>query len=92
MLWSVEVNCRWCRGEVLLFASVIAIWFVFSDGFSDVSVPFVFRLFLVRHIDGRKVQRNRVVCNFASCFSEWVVVVIIVIFSRVSEISDTFFL
>ena len=33
VLWRVEVNCRWCCGKELLFASVIAIWFVFPFGF-----------------------------------------------------------
>ena len=49
-------------------------------------------MFLVQHIDGRKVRRNHVVCNFASCSSKWVVVVIVVIFSRVPEIPDTLYL
>ena len=52
--------------------------------FPDCSVPSVLSssgfflrvpVVLVRHTDGRKVQRSRVVCNFASSF-EWVVVVV----------------
>ena len=57
--------------------------------FSDCSVPFVFRLFLVRHADGRKVQRNRVVFNFAKCSFEWVVVAVVIIFYRVFKNPDT---
>ena len=74
-----------------MFASVIAIWFVFSNGFSDVSVPFVFRLFLVRRIDGRRYRGTASCAILQVVFSEWVVVVIVVIFSRVSDISDTVF-
>ena len=84
--------------RVLLFASVIAICFVFSLGFSDCSVPIVFFLLIWMLCWGlvvsglahrrRKVQRNRVVCNLASCSSEWVVVVVVVLFSLVLEISE----
>ena len=71
---------------------MISIWFVFSNGFSDCSVPFVFRLVLVRYIDGRKVQEKpRRVQYLQVVLFEWVVVVIVVIFSRVFEISDTLY-
>ena len=33
VLWRVEFKCRWCCGRDLLFASVIATWFLFSFGF-----------------------------------------------------------
>ena len=36
VLWRVELDCRWCCGQDLLFASVIAICFVFSIVFFSV--------------------------------------------------------
>ena len=68
VLWRVEVNCRWSCGKGLLFASVNSIWFVFSNGFSDCSVPFVLRLVLVRYIDGRKVQEKPRRVQFCKLF------------------------
>ena len=68
VLWRVEVNCRWSCGKGLLFASVNSIWFVFSNGFSDCFVLFVFRLVLVRYIDGRKVQEKPRRVQFCKLF------------------------
>ena len=64
----MEINCRWCCGKDLLFASVNSIWFVFSNGFSDCSVTFVFRLVLVRYIDGSKVQEKQHRVQFCKLF------------------------
>ena len=89
MLWRVEFNCRWCCGEELLFASVIAIWFVFSFGFSEWFVSFVLLLAMyfsrVSIVSGpahrrRKVQRNSVASNFANYSFEWAVVAVVVMF------------
>ena len=87
VLWRVEVNCRWCRGKELLFASVIAIWFVFSFGFSEWSVSFVLLLAMwvfsrVSSVSGpahrrRKVQRNSVASNFANYSFEWAVAFVV---------------
>ena len=85
VLWRVEVNCRWCCGKELLFASVIAIWFVFSYGFSEWSVSFALLLAIFSRVSivsgpahrRRKVQRNSVASNFANYSFEWAVAVVV---------------
>ena len=99
VLWRVKVNA----GDFVARICWLLLWLRFGWCFClaclDCSEPFVvfllieisigFRLFLVWHADGRKVLRNRVVSKFANCFFEWVLVAVVVMFSRVSEISGT---
>ena len=94
MWWSIADSVV---VRMVFFASVIVICSVFSHGFSECSVPFVL-LFLLTWIfsrvtvvtlTGGRCMESRLVSNFANYSFEWVVFVVVVIFSRVSDISDT---